>query len=225
MSKTKENTEGVQISDDSIRDVFSKLKMGGPDMADRNLVKVDIIAKIFQVTVRRVQQLTQESIIQTVEVAEGNRTVRRYDLMPTIMQYIKYLSDKANGREQKVSITDKEEEKLQAEVDIKKAKAKIAQLELDELEGRMHSADDVEAMTTDLCLAVRSALLSMPGQLAVDVADLSSAAEISEVIKTTVNDILEELSRYEYNPDEYRRRVRERQGWLESRSDDEYDEE
>ena len=181
----------------------------------KNLVKVEIIAKIFQVTVRRVQQLTQEGIIQTEEVTEGNRKLRRYDLMPTIMQYIKYLGDKANGREQKASVADKEEEKLQAEIDIKKAKAKIAQLELDELEGRMHSAEDVEAMTTDLCLAVRSALLSMPGQLSVDVAETESAAEASEIIKKTVNDILEELSRYEYDPNEYRRRVRERQGWLE----------
>lgn len=181
----------------------------------KNLVKVEIIAKIFQVTVRRVQQLTQEGILTTEEVVENNRKLRRYDLMPTIMQYIKYLSDKANGREQKSSMADKEEEKLQAEIDIKKAKAKIAQLELDELEGRMHSAEDVESMTTDLVLAVRSALLSMPGQLSIDVTEAENAAEASEIIKRTVNDILEELSRYEYDPNEYRRRVRERQGWLE----------
>ena len=194
-------------------------------MAGKNLQKVEIIAKLFQVTVRRIQQLTQEGVLQTVEVTENNRKLRRYDLMPTIQAYIKYLSDKAYGREQKESVSNKEEEKLQAEVDIKKAKAKIAQLELDELEGRMHSAEDVEAMTTDLCLAVRSALLSMPGQLAVDVAEVNNAAEISEIIKSTVNDILDELSRYEYNPDEYRRKVRERQGWLESRSEDDDDEE
>lgn len=194
-------------------------------MEEKNLQKVDIIAKLFQISVRRVQQLTQDGVLQTIEEKRGKHTIRRYDLIPTIQAYIKYLSDKAYGREQKESVTDKEEQKLQAEVDIKKAKAKIVQLELDELEGRMHSAEDVEAMTTDLCLAVRSALLSMPGQLAVDVAEVTNAAEISEIIKSTVNDILDELSRYEYNPDEYRRRVMERQGWLENRSDDEDDEE
>lgn len=182
---------------------------------EKNLVKVDTIAKIFQVTVRRVQQLTQDGVIKTEEVKQGKRTIRRYDQIPTIMQYIKYLNDKANGREKKTGISDKEEEKLQAEIDMKKAKAKIAQLELDELEGRMHSADDVESMTTDLCLAVRSALLSLPGRLSVDMAEVETAAEASEIIKREVNDILEELSRYEYDPREYRRRVRERQGWLE----------
>ena len=193
--------------------------------AEKNLQKTEVIAKLFQVTVRRIQQLTQEGILQTVEIKQGKRTLRRYDLMPTVQAYIKYLGDKAYGREQKESVANKEEEKLQAEVDMKKAKAKIAQLELAELEGRMHSADDVESMTTDLCRAVRSALLSMPGQLAVDVAESTDAAEISEIIKATVNDILDELSRYEYNPDEYRRRVRERQGWLENHSADEDDEE
>ena len=180
--------------------------------SENELVKVDRIAKIFQVTVRRVQQLTQEGIIETIAVKQGKRELRRYDLIDTVMRYIRYLSDKANGREQKSS--NKEEEKLQAEIDYKAAKAKIAMLQLDELEGRMHSADDVEAMTTDLCLAVRSALLSVPGQLSVDVAEAQSAAEASEIIKKAINDILEELARYEYNPEEYRRRVRERQGWI-----------
>lgn len=191
---------------------------------EKKLQRTEMIAKLFQVTVRRIQQLTQEGILETVEIKQGKRTLRRYDLIPTVQAYIKYLGDKAYGREQKGS-TDKEEEKLQAEIDMKKAKARIAELELDELEGRMHSADDVEAMTTDLCLAVRSALLSMPGQLAVDVAESTDAAEISEIIKAAVNDILDELSRYEYDPGEYRRRVRERQGWLENRSADEDDEE
>ena len=112
-------------------------------------------------------------------------------------------------------MADKEAEKLQAEIDMKKAKAKMAQLELDELEGRMHSAEDVECMTRDLCLVVRSALLSMPGQLAIDVTEVENAAEASEIIKRTVNEILEELSRYEYDPNEYQRRVREGQGRLE----------
>lgn len=191
---------------------------------EKNLQRTEMIAKLFQVTVRRIQQLTQEGILETVEIKQGKRILRRYDLIPTVQAYIKYLGDKAYGREQKGS-TDKEEEKLQAEIDMKKTKARIAELELDELEGRMHSADDVEAMTTDLCLAVRSALLSMPGQLAVDVAESTDAAEISEIIKAAVNDILDELSRYEYDPGEYRRRVRERQGWLENHSADEDDEE
>lgn len=181
---------------------------------DENLVKVEKIAQIFGVGVRRVQQLTQEGIIATVEIKQGSRTLRRYELWQTVSTYIKYLSDKADGRTKNQTIEQMEEAKLQAEIDYKVSKAKMEMLKLDEMEGRMHSAEDVESMTTDLCLAVRSSLLSLPGQLSVDVSEAQTAAEASEIIKTAVNDILEELSRYEYDPREYGRRVRERQGWV-----------
>lgn len=189
-----------------------------------NLVEKKEIADLFNVSTRRIEQLTQEGIIETVATSQGKRTLRRYDLKPTIKGYIKYLSDKAYGREQRQSASSKEDEKLQAEIDYKVAKAKMSILQLDELEGRMHSADDVEAMTTDLCLAVRSALLAMPGQLSVDVAEAQSAAEASEIIKAAVSDILADLSRYKYDPEEYRRRVRERQGWIESKGEEDDDE-
>ena len=63
-----------------------------------------------------------------------------------------------------------------------------------------------------ICL---SSLLSLPGRLGVDVATVSSAAECSEVIKKAVCEVLDDLSHYEYNPEEYKKRVRERQGWME----------
>ena len=50
-------------------------------------VKVEIIAQIFGVSVRRVQQLTQEGIIKTTEVPKEGR---RYELLPTIKTYIQY---------------------------------------------------------------------------------------------------------------------------------------
>lgn len=46
---------------------------------DKELCKVDVIANLFGVSVRRVQQLTQEGIISTTEVKRG----RRYELTPT----------------------------------------------------------------------------------------------------------------------------------------------
>lgn len=56
--------------------------------------RVEVIASLFGVTVRRVQQLTQEGIISTTKTKEGNR----YELAPTIQRYVKYLSDKAYGK-------------------------------------------------------------------------------------------------------------------------------
>ena len=98
--------------------------------AKQNLQSTDVIAKLFGLTTRRIQQLTKEGVIQAVKVKGANQ----YDLLPTIQAYIKYLSDKANGREQKNNENTAAKEK--AEADLKTAKAEIAQLQLDELKGR-----------------------------------------------------------------------------------------
>ncbi len=72
----------------------------------------------MSVSTRRVEQLKTEGVIK----GQGKPT--KYDLLPTIQAYIRYLSDKANGREKKETTAELEEAKLRAEVDIKEAKAK-----------------------------------------------------------------------------------------------------
>lgn len=57
------------------------------NVAGGGLYRVEIIAQLFGVTVRRIQQLTQEGVLPTTETVDG----RRYDLVPTIQQYVKYL--------------------------------------------------------------------------------------------------------------------------------------
>ena len=183
-----------------------------------NLQTSQVIAKIFGVSTRRVEQLKTEGIIK----GQGKPT--KYDLLPTIQAYIRYLSDKANGREKKESDAQLETEKLTAEKRIKMAKAEMAELELKELKGTLHRASDVEAITTDHVMFVRSMLMALPGKLAVDVATISTAPEAAERIKQEVYAILQQLSDYRYDPEEYKKRVRERQGWNE-RHGDEDDEE
>lgn len=171
------------------------------------LIGAKELAELFGVSTRRIEQLKAEGIIE----GEGRPT--RYKLVPTLKRYIKYLSDKAAGREKKQTTAKQEEEKLRAEVRIKKAKAKTAELELDELEGKMHRAEDVEAIVTAHVYEVRSMLMAMPGKLAIDLAALKTPAEVSERVRQEIYYILEHLSTAEYNADEYRRRVLERQGW------------
>ena len=179
-----------------------------------NLQSTQVIAKIFGVSTRRVEQLKTEGIIR----GQGKPT--KYDLLPTIQAYIKYLSDKANGREKKETDAQLETEKLTAEKRIKMAKAEMAELELKEMKGELHRASDVEAITTDHVLYVRSMLMALPGKLAVDVAAINSAPECADRIKREVYDVLNSLANYRYDPDEYKKRVRERQGWNERHGDE-----
>ncbi|EJW19157.1 protoporphyrinogen oxidase [Paenibacillus alvei] len=174
------------------------------------------IAKAFGLTTRRIEQLTAEGVITPVQ-----KRPRKYDLLPTIQDYIKYLSDKANGREKKETDSDLETQKLEAETKIKLAKARMSELELAELEGNMHLADDVEAVLTDHVMSVRSLLMAMPGKLAIDLAKTKTAAEASERVKQEVYRIIDHLSGYQYEPDDFKKRVRERRGWSERHGDNE----
>ena len=185
-------------------------------MADnQNLQPTQVIAKIFGVSTRRVEQLKAEGII----VGQGKPT--KYDLLPTIQSYIRFLSDKANGREKKEAMANLEEQKLTAEVEIKRAKADAAKLELKELQGKMHRAQDVEAIFTDHVLFLRSMLMAMPGKLAVDLSGTHTAPEQAARVEQEVYYILNNLADYRYDPEEYKKRVRERQGWEHDREDDE----
>lgn len=173
----------------------------------KNLVSTKYMAQYFQVSARRVEQLKADGVIK----GEGKPT--KYDFIPTGMAYIKYLSDKAYGREKKEISIQLEEDKLRAEVEMKQAKAETAKLELKELQGKLHRAEDVEAIITDHVLYFRSMLTAMPGKLAVDCAACKTAAEAAERIKQEVYFVLNALANYRYDPDEYKRRVRERRGW------------
>ena len=179
-----------------------------------NLQSTQVIAKIFGVSTRRVEQLKTEGIIK------GSGKPTKYDLLPAIQAYIRYLSDKANGREKKETIANLEEQNLAAEAAIKAAKAEQAKMQLKELQGKLHRAEDVEAIFTDHGMYMRSMLLAMPGKLAVDLAGEHTAAEQAEVVKKEVYWILNSLADYRYDPDEYKKRVMEREGWMDHREDE-----
>lgn len=183
--------------------------------AKQNLQKTDTIAKLFGLGARRVEQLAKEGTIPAAQTRPY-----MFDLLPTIQTYIRYLSDKANGKEKSTQTTKIESDKLQAEADLKRSKADMAALQLKELEGKMHRSEDVEAMTTDLVYTVRSMIMALPGRLAVDVTNAATAAEASVIIRAECHKILEELSDYKYDPEAYQRRVRDREGWSDLLADE-----
>lgn len=182
----------------------------------QNLQGSAIIAKLFGVTDRRVQQLAKEGAIPAASVRPY-----KFDLLPTVQAYIRYLSDKANGKEAKsADIVQAETDKLRAEADLKQSKAKIAEMQLNELEGKMHRSEDVEAVTNDLVYTVRSMIMALPGRLAMDIVQAKTAAEASAVIRAECYKILNELAGYQYDPEVYQRRVRDREGWGDALADE-----
>ena len=170
----------------------------------QNLQNAAIIAKLFGVTDRRIQQLAKEGIIPA-----SQKRPYMFDLLPTVQSYIRYLSDEAKSAD----TAQVEMEKLRAEADMKRSKADMAAMQLKELEGKMHRSEDVEAVTNDLVYTVRSMIMALPGRLAMDVVQVASANEASALIRAECYKILNELANYNYDPAAYQRRVRDREGW------------
>lgn len=156
------------------------------------------LAIILGLTARRIQQLTQDGVLST-------QSPSRYNLPEAIQAYVEFRSAKE---------TDATEvEKLEAEMNIKKANAIIKVLEAKELQGKMHRSEDVAALTEDLVFTIRGMLLALPGRLAVDVAAVQEPAEAAEIIRKEVYAIMQELFKYRYDPKKYEERVRERRSW------------
>lgn len=177
-------------------------------MDEIKLTSADL-ASLFGVSVRQIQRLTLDGIISPV----SDQRPYRYNIETVCPQYCSFLQTKIAAREKTNAIADLEESKLAAEVEFKKTRAATAKLELEELQGKLHRAEDVEAITTDHVLYLRSMLTAMPGKLAVDLSGTHTAAEQAERVKQEVYHILNNLADYRYDPEKYAARIRERQGW------------
>lgn len=188
-------------------------------------IKTRDLAKVLGVSDRRIQDMTKQEILHKADAEIGKKGV--YKMPDVLREYRASLSESARGHKvRNESEENLEKAKLAAEVEYKKAKAKKAQTELKEYEGTYHRADDVEKLVTELVFSIRNALMSMPGRLSV-ACEGKMAAEISLVIRTEVYDILNRLAEHKYDPESYRKLVREREGFTaldrkdESEDDDE----
>ena len=181
------------------------------NILDENWISSRTLSKILMLTSERVRQLEEEGYF----TSKTEKNKKLFDAIPSIQAYIEYLKHRiGNAGSLLANSANDEVRKLKAEADLKEAKAAIEQLKKAEFEATMHRSEDVEKITTDLVMAVRAELLALPGTLAMDVAHAKTPAEAAGLIKAAVNDILNSLIAYNYNPDKYKKLVREREKWM-----------
>lgn len=174
-------------------------------VTDETEVTTTELAMVIGVTARRVQQMTQDGTLQTIR--RGH-----FLLADNVQRYISFITGSRMSEED----MKLEKARKAAEVKIKMAKADIAKLEADELKGNMHRSEDVAALTEDLVMTIRSMLNALPGQLSVRCAKAETAEECSIIIRDGVYAVLEELSKYAYDPAKYEKLVRERRDWADN---------
>lgn len=172
------------------------------------------LAWVLGITKGRISQMESEGLIFREETEEGNL----YNLADAVQAYIDKKSQDADEEGLKARRS-----KERAEANLKSVKAQIAKLELDELKGKFHRSEDIQTLTEDFLYEIRGMIMSLPGQLATDVAASDNPAECAAIIRTVVNRLLLDMTKYRYDPAQYEERVRERRNWeaLEDEDEDE----
>jgi len=74
---------------------------------------------------------------------------------------------------------------------------RLAQLQRLELEGKLHRAEDVEAVIGGVIYAFRSRALGLPSKVAPVIAGLSEPAAVEGVLSQEIEEMLSELARYD----------------------------
>lgn len=174
---------------------------GGTAMSEqkeaKNLVRVEIIAQIFGVTVRRVQQITQEGIIETTASVEDGRAVRRYDLIPTVQKYISYLSDKAYGKAHR---TDKEielrEQKMEADIALRESQGELHRLKTAIAAGDYISIEEVRLDYAKFFVVFKKFAMSMPARVSGMLSGSIEPLEARRVEKEVSSEIAELLNSF-----------------------------
>lgn len=167
-------------------------------------VSSKVLASELGISDRQVRNLHTQGVLTTGSKDEKNHY--SFDLETSVTEYKSFIdaTDDAN--------VDWNVERAKEDARMKRIKADMLQLELDEMRGRYHRSEFVEDAINDLVFAVRSHIIALPGKLGPAVAGISDVALCVDAIKRECNAVLEDLARYEYNPEHFRERLRDSGG-------------
>jgi phage terminase Nu1 subunit (DNA packaging protein) len=142
---------------------------------------LDTISKLLDLTPQRVNQLVREGIVPKAERG-------RYELVPVVQAYIRYLRDRAVKGD--VYGDDYSAHRTR----LVKVRADLLEIEQSQVEGRLIPSGDVEAAWVEVLANCRSKMLSIPTKVAPEVFAAESLVEVKGLLKTAVNEALSELA-------------------------------
>ena len=176
-------------------DKAGKIVLGGDydvENDEKGYYKVDVIASLFGVSVRRVQQLTQEGIISTVQTSAG----RRYELAPTIQKYIKFLSDKAYGKSKSETEAQLKEKKLKAEISLKESQGELHRLKTEIATGQYISIEEIKMDYSRFFVSFKKFAMSLPNRLAGKMIGFVDPVEVRRIEKEMQKEVTKLLNSF-----------------------------
>jgi phage terminase Nu1 subunit (DNA packaging protein) len=149
---------------------------------------IAVIAKLLDLSERRVQQLSREGVIP--KAMRG-----QYDLVGSVRGYVRYLRDQAAKAQ--AGAPDYASERAR----FIRARADLAEMEAAEKRGAVIPAADVEAAWIAVLARLRTRLLALPDRLAPLVHAEASPAGVRDTLRGALREALEELAETDVRPE------------------------
>lgn len=146
------------------------------------------IAKLLNLTERRVQQLAKEGVV--VRDAKG-----KYDLVGSVRGYIKYLQERSLGKD--IAPIDSHLEKAR----LLRAQADKIEMEVKALQRSLLPVTQIEISWMMMLSAFRARMLSIPAKTAHLLAPVDDPAEIERILREQIYEGLTELT--EHDPEKF----------------------
>lgn len=122
------------------------------------------IAKLLGKTVRRVQQYTQDGVLET-EIPPGGGA-RKYRTCETVQRYIAYTEQKAQEAGADSSTAELNLRKLKAEVELKESQGQLHRLKTEIAEGKYIPAEQATEELTEFIATFRQFAMAIPTRVA-----------------------------------------------------------
>lgn len=137
-----------------------------------------VVAEWLGMTERHVRQLRDKGIIE--EKRPG-----LYDLRVTVNRYISYIKKGSNDlNDERATLTRAKREAVEMENELRRK--------------TLHRTEDIEKGLKKIVLNIRSRFLTLPAKLSEELVKMNgNQAEIFDTLKDGIEEVLEELSRFD----------------------------
>lgn len=145
-------------------------------------VPIEVLARILDLSDRRIPQLVAEGIIPKTDRG-------RYPLIPCVQGYIRYLRAGSKGQNLGSEALAVNHAKLTS------ARAEIEELKRAKMAGEMVPRDQIARAWSEVCMTVRSHLLGIPARLAARIGMAKNAVEVQQILRRDIEESLSELAK------------------------------
>jgi phage terminase Nu1 subunit (DNA packaging protein) len=142
---------------------------------------IGVIARLLDLSERRVQQLSREGVIPKAERGQ-------YDLIGAVRGYVRYLRDQAIKAQ--AGAPDYAAERAR----FIRARADLAEMEAEEKRRSLIAAEQIEAAWIAVLALLRTRLLALPDRLAPQAFEQSTVGDTRNLIRAAIREVLDDLA-------------------------------